>query len=60
MKEFHGSHLMEHCSDKVTTNELSKLYYWPVIKNNVNKYIATCSNCQMNFGKCGNVHRHLA
>jgi len=31
-----------------TTKELSKKYYWPNLKGDVEKYVASCIKCQMN------------
>ena len=48
MREFHDTPSAGHCGVLITIKELSKEYYWPNLKKDVEKYVASCTKCQMN------------
>jgi len=46
LKECHDGPLAGHGGAKCTTTFLKKLYYWPNLKEDVEKYVKTCLTCQ--------------
>ena len=48
MREFHDTPSAGHCGVFITIKKLSKEYYWLNLKGDVEKYVASCTKCQMN------------
>ena len=55
LKEKHSGGLAGHFGHEKTFAQLNSLYYWPCMREDVNKFVDRCNICQHAKGKRQNI-----